>query len=507
MGRPWDTIVIGAGHNGLVAAIELGRADQSVLVLEAGATVGGSATTIEPLLPRYRHSPHANCFLFADLMPRSIAPTTLGVELLQPQAQLGVAFSDGRPPTILHRPDALDRTLANLSNYSGADARAYCNLKRRSAALGPMIAKGLYSAPSRDWFDAQAGAVKRALGSLCPKRLGEYSARTLIDRLFVTPEIRLLLYLLALETGVPLDDVGSDVAFLGYSLWIAGRWRIPAGGMFSYSNALLQAALDLGVKVQTSTPVARILVANGKAVGVETAQGEHLVASTGIVAAISLLSVYDRLSPVGPTPSEATELESFRRAGPSSIGTSVFCLERAPSYTSARHDPQINKCLKVAIGYDCPADLLAQISDVQTGRLPRPGGVVRVHSLLDPTLAPTPHHVAGVDSSFPSEGMLNDDMWDMIKQSFPSALDGCWRTYLDEQPVTLASAMSFDHGESFERRLLLRFGAEQYRSNVPGLYLGGPGVYPGGGVHGACGANAARTLLTDNVHWSGEAST
>ena len=296
MSQAHDIIVAGGGHNGLVAAFELARAGWSVLVIEARERVGGCATTTEPLLSGFRHHPHANSLLFADLMPATITPTTLGVEEYQPVAQLGVAFSDGRPPVMLHRPDRLIQTSASLEVYSRADARAYAELKQRSAALGPLIRQGLYNAPDREWFAAHAESVRRQFSSLCNTRvLGANTARALIDELFEAPEVRVLLYHLATETGVGLEERGSDLAFLGYSVWLAGRWRIPARGMQAYADALCATAVASGVRVLSGTRVARILITSGRAVGVEAASGERLLASTAVLAAMPILDVFDDL--------------------------------------------------------------------------------------------------------------------------------------------------------------------------------------------------------------------
>ena len=496
----YDVIIVGGGHNGLVASLDLANAGWSILVVEAQKNVGGCASTTEPLLPGYRHSPHANTFLFVDLMPDTISPATLGVGVNQPAAQLGIAFADGRPPVILHRPDLLDQTRASLGAYSRADAHTYTELKQRSGGLGLVLQQGLYAAPDSGWFNAQRTAVQRTFNGFChPSKLGTNTARELIDDLFETPEVRMLMYTLATETGVALEEAGGDIAFLGYSLWIAGRWRVPHGGMQTYSDALYRAALSAGVQVSASTRVAKIIVKDRRAVAIETSTEKILGASKAVLVAAPILHLFDDLlDDHAVSQSEHDEMNMFRQASPSSIGTSFFCLDRVPHYKSAQHDSQIDSCLKTIVGYDAPSDILTQDADIRAGCLPSPAGVVRLHSLWDRSLAPAECHAVGVDSNFPAEHYLDRANWQQIESAFPTAFFETWRNYFASDPLIQPLAMSCDCSSRFERRMLLCLGPDQYRTSVVGLYLGGPGVYPGGGVHGACGHNAAQAIINDN---------
>jgi phytoene dehydrogenase-like protein len=495
-----DVVIIGGGHNGLVAALELAGAGLSVCLAEAREQVGGCATTTEPLLPNFRHNPHANSFIFADVLLPGITPADLGVTLIQPEAQLGVAFADGRPPVIIHRPDLLADTQASLGAYSRADAAKYVEMKLRSENLGHMVRRGLYGAPDSEWFEEQRQTVLDAFGPFCDEpQLGRRTARHVIDEFFTTPEIRTLLYALATETGVGLDDPGGDLAFVGFSLWIAGRWRVPVGGMQTYADALREAAQNAGAQIYVSTQVERIHVEEGRATGVRTTSGIEIGAGLAVVAAIPILNLFDTLLTSDHISApEQLELEAFRHALPPSIGTSAFCLDWQPRYKSGRHDPQIDRCLKTVIGFDTPSDALEHAVDVRAGLLPRPAGIVRVQSLWDPTLAPSGHQIAAIDSSFPAMAALDRTTWQLIETSFPTALFKAWQRYLiddhDEPPMT----MTLDDTLGFERRMLMRLGDAQYRTSVSGLYLAGPGVYPGGGVHGACGHNAASVVIGDH---------
>ena len=501
-----DIVVIGAGHNGLAAAGQLARAGYSVAVVEASDHVGGKAITTEPLIPGFRHHPHANVLAFADLMPGLAVMETSGLRAVCPEAQLGIAFADGRPPVILHRFDRAGLTVRSLSAYSPADGRTWRELKRRSAPLGAIIARGLYTSPNAAWFADQAEAVRRAFGDLVsPSTLGHRAPVQLVDELFRKPECRMLFYHLALEYGLSLDDPGGDLAFLGLVVWSAGRWRLPLGGMQSVSNAFARLATDEGVRIQLHAPVRKVLTRTGAAVGVELLNGSSLLARRAVVAAVPILDLFDDL--IGPgdvAASEQVEIVRFKAGQAGSIGTSLFCLEGAPRYRSARHDEAIDTCLKTVVGHDSPADVLAGVRDAGSGLLPRPAGTVRINSIWDAHQAPDDRHVAGADSLFPPAPCLSSESWKSVEATFPDALLEVWRATLADPDSLKVLATTCDSTARFERRMLVRLGDDQYRTSVPGLYICGPGSFPGGGVHAACGINAARVVAQDLLISSGD---
>lgn len=120
----YDAIVIGAGHNGLCLAAYLQRAGLRTAIVERRHEEGGGANTEEAVLPGFRHNLHAQYMEFFDIMPmiQDFGLEELGLRTVMPEAQAGIAFADGRPPIILHRPDLLDRTHKSIARYSTTDA-------------------------------------------------------------------------------------------------------------------------------------------------------------------------------------------------------------------------------------------------------------------------------------------------------------------------------------------------------------------------------------------------
>jgi phytoene dehydrogenase-like protein len=498
----FDIVVVGAGHNGLVAANYLSRSGLSVVVIEKALEVGGNALTVEPLLPGFRHNSHANYLAFCDIMPMTSDFSLIeqGLEFIYPQAQFGLAFCDGRPPIMLHRPDLLDRTSVSLSAYSTRDARTYLELKRRSLALGPVIREGLYSTPTREWFAKQQRAVQLAFGDMCTRdSIGSRTARQVIDDLIRTNEIRMLLYLLAIDCGVAIEEVGGDLAFLGFALWIAGRWRLPVGGMQSVSDGIHRAAAEAGVVVRCGRRVRRILLENNEAIGVLNEDGSVVYADKAIVGAVSIPTLmFELLDSSSLSVQDQSELRLFdREQRGGSIATSMICLNDRPHYKSSRHDAAINQCFKTMIGYESTADILKANAENGTGLLPRPAGTIRINTLWDPSQAPHGLHVAGIDSAFPAVSRMDANMWLEVEETFAQAFFDVWTRYTDNWNPGSVLGMQCDATARFERRMLLRLGDSAYRTSVEKLYMCGPGTYPGGGVHGANAYNAFRVVLRD----------
>jgi phytoene dehydrogenase-like protein len=498
----FDVIVIGAGHNGLVAANYLRRSGLSVVVIEKALGIGGNALTVEPLLPAFRHNSHANYLAFCDIMPMTsdFSLVEQGLEFIHPQAQFGLAFRDGRPPVMLHRPDLLDRTSSSLSAYSRTDARTYLELKRRSAALTPVICEGLYSTPTKEWFAKQHRAVQLAFGDMCTRNsIGTRTARQVIDDLIRSNEIRMLLYLLAIDCGVAIEEVGGDLAFLGFALWLAGRWRLPVGGMQSVSDGIYRTAVEAGVVVRCGRRVRRILLEDNEAIGVLNEDGSVVYADKAIVGAVSIPTLmFELLDSSSLSVQEQSELRLFdREQRGGSIATSMFCLNDRPHYKSSRYDAAINQCFKTMIGYESTTDILQSNAENGAGLLPRPAGTIRINTLWDPGQAPPGMHVGGMDSAFPAVSSMDANMWLGVEETFAPAFFDVWTRYTDNLSPASVLGMHCAATARFERRMLLRMGDSSYRTSIEKLYMCGPGTYPGGGVHGANAYNAFHVVLRD----------
>ncbi|MCZ7526576.1 MAG: NAD(P)/FAD-dependent oxidoreductase [Acidimicrobiia bacterium] len=427
--RTYDAVIVGAGHNGLVLACYLARAGLSTVVVERRHEEGGGANTEEPVLPGFRHNMHANYMAFIDLMPviADFGLEDLGLRTVMPEAQHGIAFADGRPPIILHRPDLLERTHASIARYSRSDADLYVELKRRSQRMEQLFAVGFFNPPDPAFVEGQSGALEGLYGDLgITNDFAAKTAKVVIDELFESPEMRTLLYQDAVEFGLPVDTSGLGFGFLTFMMWTTGNWKLPVGGTHTIAKVLTQACYREGVELLENTAVERIVLEDDRAVGV-VARGcelraERLVASNADVKQTLL----DLVGEEHLSPAWARRANAFRYGPSHTVASPMFCLYDAPAYRSARWDPEIDRCYHTVVGFDGPDDTIRNIRDAYTGRLPEPGGGTWVNSLWDRSQAPPGRHAAGAWYFFPSASYLSAPEWAEVRETYNEKFLAKW---------------------------------------------------------------------------------
>ena len=524
--RTYDAVVIGAGHNGLCLAAYLQRAGLSTAIIERRHEEGGGVNTEEPVLSGYRHNMHAQFMEFFDVMPmiQDFGLEDLGLRTVMPEAQAGIAFADGRPPVILHRPDLLDRTHASIARYSRSDADTFVQLKQRAARFEELLAVGLYNPPGSTaavgmgTLEGRAAILEGTFGDLGVT--GHFALKTpkmVIDEMFETPELRAMMYRVSVEWGLPIDTAVTGTDFLTFLMWTTANWKLVMGGTHGLAKAMTQACYREGVDLIENAHVDRILVEDGRAVGV-VARGveyraEKLVASNADVhqTLIGLVGE-EHLSPLW-----AKRAKDFRYGPSHVLATPMFCLYEAPAYRSARWDPEIDKCFYTVVGYDGPDDMARYIRDAYSGLLPAPAAGTWVNSLWDRSQAPPGRHAATGWYFFPVASELSTEEWEEVRTTFNDRFLARWREFAPNMTADNVIAHKLYTPDQMERKNMMREGdfshgefvpdqqgvnrpfpeASNYRTEIDGLYLCGSSAYPGGGVHAACGYNAYKKIAED----------
>ena len=284
---------------------------------------------------------------------------------------------------------------------------------------------------------------------------------------------------------------------------------VPVGGLGAVSSLLREAAEKTGVTVRTDAPIANIIIENGHVSGVETKEGEQIFAKRIISNADPKMTLCDMLGARHLEAQFATRLSHARGAGiTAKLHLALSDLPTLQSGTSG----ELAGRMVIA---PTPDAIERAFNPTKYGALPEwPPMEIVVPSLHDPALAPEGQHVMSVLIQFAPYHLK--DHWSEHKESFKDQLIRQLAVYFPNlrdvilhaellTPIDTEQRFGAFQGQwhqaemAMDQMLMLRpaYGAAQYRTPVPGLYLCGAGSHPGGGLTGIPGRNAAKAVLKD----------
>lgn len=391
MAETFDAVLIGAGHNTLAAALHLSAKGWRVGVFEQAATAGGAVKTGEYTLPGFRHDWAAmNLSLFAG----SPFFKTYGAEL----AQHGCDFIPVNRPFSSSFPDGtwagvstdMAETLAAFRALSSRDAATWESLVARFGDEAPHLF-GLLGSEMKfralAYFMFKTFRAKGGAGTMDFTRFLLSSPRAWLEETFAHPHIRALLGAWGMHLDFAPDVAGG--AMFPYLEGMAGQafgMVIGKGGADVIVRALTAAIAARGGKVETNTPVARILRDGSRATGIELADGRRITATRAVVAGVAPRALTKLTGET--TPAFDRAMQGFRHAP----GTMMIHLA-----TSALPDWRAGEALQ-RFAYVHLAPSLDQMArtyqQAQAGLLPdEPILVVGQPTAFDPSRAPEGKHI------------------------------------------------------------------------------------------------------------------
>jgi phytoene dehydrogenase-like protein len=513
----YDAIVIGSGPNGLVAANHLADRGWSVLVLEAQPDVGGAVRSAEDVQPGFVHDTFSSFYPLAAASPAIIAMRLEehGLRWVHAPAVLGHPIP-GKGWAILHRDREVTARL--MDEAHPGDGSAWLDLCGVWDRIGQQIVNGLLT-PFPPVRPALAGLARlRGVGGLGFVRSLLTPANDLGSARFGGPAPRILLAGNAGHSDIPLDAPGSGLmALMMTMLGQTVGFPVPEGGAGGLSAALVSRLTSLGGEVRCDAEVTRVLTSRGRACGVGLADGERIPAHRAVVADVAAPALFGRLLDPAEVPARVARGMRDFRMDPSTVKVDWALDGPVPWAEQPAYAPGT---VHVA---DSVSQLTESLGQVAAGAVPaEPFLLAGQMTTTDPTRSPkgtesmwaythvpqTTEHDAG-DGSIRGAwdrddcARFADRMQERIERLAPGfgsrvlARRVLGPRELEARNANLIGGAVGGGTAQLHQQLVFRPvpGLGRAETGVPGLYLASAAAHPGGGVHGACGMNAARAAL------------
>ncbi|XP_075655776.1 uncharacterized protein LOC142625908 isoform X2 [Castanea sativa] len=534
--KKWDALVIGAGHNGLIAATYLARGGLTVAVLERRHVIGGAAVT-EEIIPGFKFS---RCsYLHSLLRPSIVRELELakhGLKLLKPMCTSFTPCLDGR--YLLLWPND-DLNYLEISKFSKRDADAYPRYESQLHKFCKFMDFLLESHTPEtlhgdsylvDWLRDKLH--KSVFWTRCLQHALSLGQKDMVDfmDLLLSPTSKsdVVKATLAADaiigTMASIHTPGSGYVLLHHVMGETDGerniWSHVEGGMGSVSLAISKAAKEAGVHIITNAEVSKLMIEDSGVVnGVLLTGGEQFCSSI-ILSNATPYKTFMELVPQNFLPDDF--VRAIKNSDYSSGTTKInVAVDKLPQFKSCRLSyPEVGPqhTATIRIGSESMEEIGSACQDAWNG-LPsrRPVMEMTIPSSLDKTLSPPGKHVVSLFTQYtpykPSDGSWEDPIYresyaqrcfnliDEYAPGFSSSVIGYdMLTPPDlEREFGLTGGNIFHGAMGLDSLFLMRpiKGWSDHRTPIRGLYMCGSGSHPGGGVMGAPGRNAAHVVLRD----------
>ena len=535
--QTYDVVIIGAGHNGLVCAAYLLKAGYSVLLLEKRSVPGGAATTEEIMpeeAPGFKFNLCAIDHEFIHLGPvvEELELEKYGLEYLFCDPVVFCPHPDGKY-FLAHRD--LDQTCAEIARYSDRDAKKYKEFTLFwQRALGAMIP--MFNAPPKSIIDIAGNYDIQKLKDLfsvigSPNKTLDFvrtmlsSGEDMVNEWFESEFLKAPLSRLASELGAPPSQKTLGIGAIMMAMRHNPGMARPRGGTGALVEALLRLVKSLGGEVLTDQNVDRILVDDGKAVGVRVANGTEYRATKGVISNIDARRVFLQLMDESDVDSADPELRDRLDRRIVNNNETILKIDLAMNEPlKFEHHEHKDEYL---IGSVLIADSVRQVeiahSDPSVGKIPieDPSMYLVQPTMLDPSMAPdgkhtvwieffAPYRIAGLEGTGQYgtgwtdelKNQVADKVIDKLAEYAPNVKTATFARHV-ESPAELGARLGAYNGNYYhidmtlDQMVFFRPLPEiaNYKTPIDGLFLTGAGTHPGGSISGMPGRNCARIFL------------
>lgn len=537
--QSYDVVIIGAGHNGLTCAAYLLKEGYSVALLEKRSVPGGGATT-EELMPQeapgFRFNRCAIDHEFIHLGPvvEELELGKYGLEYLYCDPIVFCPHPDGKY-FLAHQ--SVEKTCQEIAQFNPRDAAKYAEFidywQRLLKGIVP-----IFNAPPKSIIDIIGNYDLHKLKDLLSVLGGPdktldllrtmlTSAEDMLNEYFDSEFLKAPLARLASEMGVPPSQKNLAIGAIMLAMRHHPGMARPRGGTGALTEALLRLVKHLGGQVFTEQTVEKILIDDGKAVGVRVAGGQEYRAQKGVISNIDARRLFLQLmdsAEVDDADQHLRERLERRIVNNNETILKIDCaLSEAPRFVHHRHQDDY------LIGSVLIADSVKQVelahSDPSIGRIPDadPSFYAVVPTMLDPSMAPPGQHTLWIEFFAPYQientqaglkgtgwtddlkNQVADRVIDKLADYAPNLKQSIIARHV-ESPAELGERLGAYKGNYYhidmtlEQMVFFRPLPElaNYKTPIEGLYLTGAGTHPGGSISGMPGRNCARVFLHAN---------
>ncbi|MGD8323444.1 MAG: NAD(P)/FAD-dependent oxidoreductase [Gammaproteobacteria bacterium] len=507
MSETYDIVTIGSGHNGLIAAAYMAAAGQRVLVLERNAWFGGGVVTRELTKPGFRHDQHSMAHIFIQANPvlrddELGLKSKYGLEYVIPELPMMSVFEDGQTLGLYRD---RERTVEEIAKFSAKDAETYRWLADKAAGYLPMIVASLYTTPTP--LGATYALMDQSREGREMWRFMQMSSHDLLCSVFEHDRVRMHFARVAGENLVSPDEKATGMGvFVFVGFLEAYGIGVPVGGSGRLTDALIACINDHGGEVLGETDVARVIVSNGRAAGVETTDGRRFDAKNGVIGAIH---PHDIGAMVDGVPQEVVRDADATQISEIGCITVHAALEEPLRFKADGVEAVMIELLPN--DYDT---IRKSFDDLRYGELSRcPLVGLGTLTMFDPSRVPAGKATMHAWDYVPFE-RADGKHWDDVKHDYVARMLTYMGKYIDNVDDSNIIAYHSDSPLDMERTsstfrrgdlhgiasTTYQYGAHRPTPDlgqnvVPGcerLYLVGPFQHPGGGVFGAGRAAAVR---------------
>lgn len=519
----YDVVIIGAGHNGLTLGSYLARSGLSVGIIERRAEEGGGLCTEELTLPGFLHNVHANYHTFVGLAPafKDLELEEHGLKYVRPEVQMASVFPDDTALTV-HTD--LDKTCASMARFSEKDAETFRNLYTEAHGYVDLLLETLMYEPPMTLNDLTKALTVFNVddrSDFLEVNLRRLSINEFLDKHFESPKIKAHLAFHAAVCGYTNDVKGLGVSF-PLLVGKIDNWHLCLGGSHRLAHILWRDFAQHGGVIHVQQQVEKVIVEDGRAVGVRTLDGTEFTATKAVASSVDLAQTF--LQFVEKTDLDLDFIGKVEDAEDNkhkfwSLFSVHLAMTELPEYKAAEFDPDVNRAWVVNLGYDSLEALNEDWAAIRQGKAPFPRPNAAVNTLYDELDAPDGKYT-GLLRQFAPYSLRSGGPgeWDRYSELYADHCMEVWQQYAPNltpdkylrrfpySPVDIERKMinmvrgDWMMGEISNDNLLDKRPfpeLAEYRTPVKGLYMCGSTQHPHGYITFGPGYNALQVMAED----------